>query len=570
MLGHVDTGKTKILDNIRKTNVQDKEAGGITQQIGATYFPMTNIQKKCEKLNKEFKLNMDKIPGLLVVDTPGHESFTNLRSRGSSLCDIAILVVDIMHGLEPQTIESLNLLRKRRTPFVVALNKIDRCYGWEAHKDMPFRETLAKQKKHTIQEFQERLSKAIVLFAEQGLNARVYYENDDFANQISLVPTSAITGEGIPDLLLLVVQLAQKFMVKKLMYHTGFQCTCLEVKAVDGLGMTIDVVLVNGELKDTDTIVVCGQNGPIVTPIRALLTPRPMKEIRVKGEYVSHKYIKAAQGIKICAPDLDGAVAGTSVYCVGPHDSVDELKDLVMEDLNNLMNAVKTVDRGVFVQASTLGALEALMEFLKTDAKIPVAGVNIGPVHKRDVTRASIQLEHNKAHACILAFDVPVSKDVQAYADTSGVRIFTADIIYHLQEMFTKYLDDIRAQRKEDTQDDAIFPVMLQIRKGCIFNKAKPIVMGCDVIEGVLKVGTPVAVVKDGIGLLDIGRVASIEHNHEEVTEAKKGEGVAIKLTPPGDNPNIMAGRHFTEDDMVYSHITRSTTRFWKPQAKQT
>ncbi|XP_011629155.1 eukaryotic translation initiation factor 5B [Amborella trichopoda] len=279
ILGHVDTGKTKLLDCIRRTNVQVGEAGGITQQIGATYFPMENIRERTKELKSDANL---RVPGLLVIDTPGHESFTNLRSRGSGLCDIAILVIDIMHGLEPQTIESINLLKMRHTPFIVALNKVDRLYGWKNCPDAPIRNALKQQSREVNNEFETRLSQIITQLKEQGLNSELYYRNKEIRKYVSIVPTSAITGEGIPDLLMLLVQLTQKMMEEKLMYISEVQCTVLEVKVIEGLGTTIDVVLVNGVLHEGDQIVVCGMQGPIVTNIRALLTPHPMKELRVK------------------------------------------------------------------------------------------------------------------------------------------------------------------------------------------------------------------------------------------------------------------------------------------------
>ncbi|RYG41073.1 GTP-binding protein, partial [archaeon] len=287
VLGHVDTGKTSLLDKIRRTNVQEGEAGGITQQIGATYFPATRLRGATEKLTKDLPVDV-KVPGLLIIDTPGHESFVNLRSRGAGLCDIAVLVVDIMHGLERQTIESIQLLRQRKTPFVVALNKVDRMYGWEARPNASFRDTLAKQTEHAQEEFRTRMDRVLVQLAEQGLNAKLYYENDDYRRNVSVVPTSAFTGEGVPDLLTLVVHLTQQLMAHRIMFTDYVDCNILEVKAIDGLGTTLDVVLVNGELKEGDTIVVCGMDGPIVTQIRALLTPPPMREMRVKSDYVHH------------------------------------------------------------------------------------------------------------------------------------------------------------------------------------------------------------------------------------------------------------------------------------------
>lgn len=223
-----------------------------------------------------------KLPGLLIIDTPGHESFSNLRSRGSSLCDIAILVVDIMHGLEPQTIESINLLKQRKTPFVVALNKIDRLYDWQTYNRKDMREIIKLQASNTQAEFKRRTNEVIVQFAEQGLNAALFYDNPDPKSYVSLVPTSAITGEGMGNLLFLIIHFGQGQLSKRLMFSDELQATVLEVKAIPGLGTTIDVILVNGRLREGEIMILAGSEGPIVTPIKALLMPQPMKELRVK------------------------------------------------------------------------------------------------------------------------------------------------------------------------------------------------------------------------------------------------------------------------------------------------
>ncbi|KAJ8595056.1 hypothetical protein M405DRAFT_728704 [Rhizopogon salebrosus TDB-379] len=572
ILGHVDTGKTKLLDKIRQTNVQEGEAGGITQQIGATYFPVDAIKTKTAVMNKDNSQEY-KIPGLLIIDTPGHESFTNLRSRGSSLCNIAILVVDIMHGLEPQTLESLRLLKDKKTPFIVALNKIDRLYDWKATPDGAFQESLAKQKRSVQREFEDRVQKTILAFAEQGLNAVLYYENKSFARNVSLVPTSAITGEGVPDMIMLLVNLTQQRMSDRLMYLSELECTVLEVKVVEGLGTTIDVILSNGILREGDKIVVCGLNGPIVTQVRALLTPQPLRELRIKATYVHHKEVKAALGVKLVAPDLDKAVAGSRLLVVGPDDDEEDMLDEVMSDLTTLLDSVDKSGRGVCVQASTLGSLEALLDFLKV-SKIPVSGINIGPVHKKDVMRAATMLEKAKELAVILCFDVPVDKDAEKLAEEMGIKVFKADIIYHLFDAFTAYNNDIMEAKRRDAAPQAVWPCRLKTI--ACFCKRDPIILGVDILDGTLRVGTPLCVVTvDPVTqkkeIIDLGKVTSLEINHKPFDIVKKsqaGAGVAVKIEHAVYESAKMFGRHFEEKDELFSHITRQSIDVLKTSFK--
>lgn len=562
ILGHVDTGKTKLLDKVRQTNVQEGEAGGITQQIGATYFPIDAIEKKTKVMEQFVKMSYN-VPGLLVIDTPGHESFTNLRSRGSSLCNIAILVVDIMHGLEKQTLESIRLLRDRKTPFVVALNKIDRLYDWQEFPNNSFRDSFAKQKSSVQREFMDRLEKTKLAFAEQGLNAELYFQNKNMSKNVSLIPTSAVTGEGVPDLLYLLLELTQTRMSKQLMYLSELEATVLEVKVIEGLGTTIDVVLSNGILREGDRIVLCGMNGPIATNVRALLTPQPLRELRIKSQYVHNKEVKAALGVKIAANDLEKAVAGSRLLLVGPDDDEDELMDDVMDDLTGLLDSVDTSGKGVCVQASTLGSLEALLDFLK-DMKIPVMAVSIGPVYKRDVMRATTMLEKDKSMAVMLCFDVKIDKEAQQYADEQRIKIFSADIIYHLFDEFTAYQTKMNEERKKELIHDAVYPCHLKTIQ--LINKRNPMIIGVEVVRGTLKIGTPICAVRtepNGVKQVHpLGRVVSLEVNHQSVEQVRKGQasqGVAMRLEVPSSGFQPTWGRHMDEKDPLFSLISRKS-----------
>ena len=568
VLGHVDTGKTLLLDKIRKTNVQRGEAGGITQQIGATYFPQEALQTNVDRL-KDFEIKDVKIPGLLVIDTPGHESFTNLRSRGSNLWDLAILVVDIMHGLENQTLESIDLLKKRKTPFVIALNKIDVIHSWKKEEFRSCKVALETQEPTVIDEYEMRRDKAFLQINELGLNVVEYWKNDDPNTYISAIPTSAKTGEGIPDILGVIVKYTQKFMRKKIIQDkTIFQCTVLEVKKIKGIGTTIDVVLVNGKLSEGDIIVVAGFNGPIITRIRALLTPQPMKEMRVKGEYINHKFLYGAMGIKISAPELDHALAGGELLKAEDEEHAQELGEEITESMFNFVEKyVNPKSPGVCVQASTLGSLEALLEFLKT-SKIPVCSVNIGPIFKKDVMKALKSLvgeKVKKEYATLLAFDVEVDEEARQFAQEEGIKIFEADIIYHLFDMFTEYVKNCKAERK-GVKSKAVYPCVLKIiDKNHIFHNSNPILIGANVEAGILRIGTPLwAFDKDK---LKIGKVSGIKKDDKDVEIARKGDGaVSVKID---NDKSVVAFKNFDESNQLVSIIDRDSIDDLKEKFKE-
>lgn len=557
IMGHVDTGKTKLLDKIRRTNVQEGEAGGITQQIGATFFPDIALEEQTKKVNPNFELEL---PGMMIIDTPGHEAFNNLRKRGSSLCDFAILVIDIMHGLEPQTVESLNMLRERKCPFIIALNKIDVCYQWKSEHYTCIRDALQRQGDSVQQEFRSRLENVLLQLNERGLNCGLYWENQDIKSTVSIVPTSALTGEGVPDLLYVLLNLSQRLMGPQLEVSNDFQCTVIEVKNIEGHGTTIDVILVGGTLHEGDQIVVAGMGGPIHTTIRALLTPAPMKEMRVKGEYIHHAKIDVSMGVKISAPNLEDAVAGTELKVYDPNDpdqDLEEIKEEVQDGFDSILNGLEKEPSGVYVKTSTLGSLEALLSFLR-DMKIPVFDVAIGEVSKKDVKRAMIMKEKGfPEYAVILAFDIKVSNDATAEANTSGVQIMTADIIYHLFDKFTAYMNQIKESKKSETRLEAVFPAMLEIQKQCIFHRKAPFIFGCKVLGGQLRPGTPICIPdKD---FLEIGRVASIEKDKKPVTSARRGDDVCVKIEANTSQSHLEYGRHFDHTNKMYSKISRSS-----------
>ncbi|MCQ2821071.1 MAG: translation initiation factor IF-2, partial [archaeon] len=556
ILGHVDTGKTKILDKLRHSNVQIGEAGGITQQIGATFLPIENFLPHMKKLDKEFQVK-PKIPGIVVIDTPGHASFTNLRSRGSSLCDIAVLIININKGVEKQTLESLDLLRQRKTPYIIALNQIDRINNWQSKEWAAFRESYDNQKKGRKKEFDDLLKQNITQLIKNNLNTAIYDNNPSMQEYINLVPTSAITGEGMPDLIGLLVYISQKYITKKITFKNEVQCTILEVKVTEGMGTTIDVILVNGKLKLGDKIIIGGLFGPIKTTIKIILTPKPLKEMRVKSEYDHHEEICGAMGVRLFCPGLEDALAGSPLYVYETEEEAEKYGREITKDFNSIVKDYLTkTGKGIMVQASTLGSLEAILTYLK-EQKIEVSTVGVGNLNKRDVVKMQTikdKIQNPlKEDMVILAFDNRILPEAQQYADANGIKIFNNEIIYSLFDSYTAYKEQCIKERKKEKEKEAIFPCFLKIVM--FINKKDPLIVGVNVVEGVLKIGTPLYCVEKKI---PIGVVEGMEKEHKPMNNAHASDGdISIRIKTA--ESSLAAGRHFDEKCTFISHITRNS-----------
>ena len=556
ILGHVDAGKTKILDKLRHSNVQLGEAGGITQQIGATFIPMENIESHLTKISEKFQVNT-KIPGILLIDTPGHASFTNLRSRGSSLCDIAVLILNIDKGIEKQSIESIEILRQKKTPYVVALNQIDRTYNWQSFPWSGFEDSYRKQKDQQKRLFDEKVEQNQMQFIKNNINTKLYYENENMKEYINLVPTSAITGEGLPDLMGLLIYFTQSYLLKKIVFKEEVKCSILEVKVFESIGTTIDVILVNGTIHVGDKIVIGGLLGPIKTTVKIILLPRPMKEMRVKCEYDHHEQISGAIGVKLFCPDLENALAGSPLYVYKTEEEAQKYCNEIANDFNSVVqNYISKKGKGIMVQASTLGSLEAILTFL-ADQKVEVALVGVGNLNKKDVIK--FQIKHaedetvQKEDLVILCFDNKVVPDAQQFADENGIKIFVDDVIYHLFDKFIDFKKQCALERKKEKEKEAIFPCYL--KTVMFINKKDPLILGVSVTEGVLKVGTPIYCVEKN---LPIGTVESIEREKKPINNVKPNDGdIAIRVKTV--DSSLAAGRHFDESATFCSHITRAS-----------
>jgi len=542
VLGHIDHGKTSLLDKMRGTAVQDREAAGITQHIGASFFPTETIESICGELLESTKTELT-IDGLLFIDTPGHEAYLNLRRRGGAIADIAILVVDINEGALTQTYESLKILQSGKTPFLVAANKLDKVPGWRERKNMNLFQAIKSQGTTTQAEVDRRLYEIVGALSANGYDSERFDRVKDFTKTVAIVPTSAKTGTGIPELLMVLSGLTQQYMKDRLRVSAGpARGAILEVREETGLGITLDTIIYEGILRKTDTVVIGGLDNVIVAKIRNLLQPKPLDEIRdPKEKFTPVDEVHAAAGVKIVSPDIHGAVAGAPVYAVTKKENLEAMKKKVQEEVSSIR--IQRDSSGIVVKTDTLGSLEAVTKFLQ-DRKVPVRVADVGNIVKRDIVEAKAAGDTNPLNAVVLGFNVKFAPDIEDLAAEYGVETFLNEVIYRLYDEYNAWLIVKREQAKAESLGSLIRPGKLELIPEYVFRQKAPAIVGVKV-HGIIKPRT---------GLIDsegrrVGTILQIQDRSVPVDEATNGMEVAVSIRGP------TIGRQVKNDEVLYTDI---------------
>jgi len=534
VLGHVDSGKTTLLDNIRESKIVEGEAGGITQMIGATEIPLDTVENVCGDLLQQLDTELT-IPGLLFIDTPGHAAFSSLRKRGGSISDIAVLVVDVEEGVQPQTEEAIKILKDSQTPFVIALNKIDMIPGWKTG-DECFSRNLKEQNDSVKQKLDDEIYELMAELNEYGFVIDRFDRVDNFTEKIGVIPISAKTGEGLPELLMVVSGLAQNYLSDQLEVKEGDgKATVLEVSEQKGFGKTIDVIHYDGMIQKNDKLVFGTAEGPEVTEIRALLKPRPLKEIRLDKQYEELEKVSPASGIKIAGKDLSDVVSGAPVRT---GSNVDNLREEVRKELKTSDYEIQNY--GVIVKADSLGSLEALMREID-EMDIRVQKAEVGPIRKSDIIEVENEDDVERA---ILSFDSEATEKAEDLAESKGIRIFQSNVIYEILDKYSRWKKQTEEKRRREALSEVSRPAEIRTLQDHVFRSSNPVVIGMTVVEGVLNHGA--LMTEDGE---KVGRIKSIQEDGQSLDKAEKGDQVALSIA------NASLERDFEPGDHLYVDI---------------
>ena len=540
VLGHVDHGKTSLLDRIRQTAIAVKEAGGITQAIGTTEIPTNVIKDLCGELLEKFKTELT-IPGLLFIDTPGHEAFTTLRRRGGSIADIAIVVVDINEGIMPQTKESLEILKEAKVPFVVALNKIDRLQGWASPSKMCcFCDNFSVQSDDVKGEFERKFYSIVEQFSQASFAIERFDRIADFRKSIAAIPVSAKTGEGVPEVLAILSGLAQQFLKEKLVTTNVAKGMVLEVREITGFGTTIDTIIYDGSVSRSDYLAIGGKI-PRIMKIRALLEPAPLRDMRTEKKFKNVSEVHAASGVKIAAPGLSDIIAGMQIRTAKTFEEAEKLLD----ELEEQEVEIETESEGLILKADTIGSLEALINIFKNH---PIKQATLGHITKTDIIKAEANTKNE--YKIVIGFNTRISEDSMNFAKDKRIKIMESDVIYRLIEDYEKWVKQEEENVKLGELESVTRPAKIKILPGCIFRSSNPAVVGCEVIGGIIKPKYKLFSAKKGVNV--IGDIKQIQSQGKDVAQAKIGDKIAVSIIGP------TIGRQIQESDVLYTEISSS------------
>ena len=581
VMGHVDHGKTSLLDSLRQSNITKGEKGGITQQIGATDFPFKRIHQITGKLKNPFKIDPEnvKLPGFLMIDTPGHEAFHNLRERGSSLCDFAILVVDIEDGLMPQTKDSIKLLKDRDIPFIIAATKIDKIYGWVKNNLNSFKASYRKQSddvKGAFYNYIEGLKESLLEFE---IKADLHYsfknirknnfdlvekEESKLKTCYPIVPVCSLSGEGTADIFGVLYYIMEKWMKKKVKYDSSdTKAIVMELEQVKGYGWTADVILVNGTIQKGDKFLIYNQDEETEITVKNILTPPPLTQLGNKNSWTSHDKVEAAMGVKIIANNIEKTFAGNNIFKITEKSDINKYHEIIEKEKESFNKNFDFNSKGIWIQSPNRGTIEALiLELKKSD--IPIKGYTIGKLSEKSLNNISAFYQETE-NPFLLYFGEP-DKKLCKFAEDKKINMIASEVIYHLIDEYQKLFKDLMNLKKDDLMDSSsvFLPCKLNILKKFIINKGgngKQIILGMQVVSGKVTKNTELCAVKINkkgelkSEVVKLGKVISIQKNKKELDNAKTGDSIAIKVD---NSEGHTFGRQFDTDYIIISELSRS------------
>lgn len=538
VVGHVDHGKTSILDKLRQSSITETEAGGITQKISFTLYPLEQIKRICPLMEKErIKLN---IQGFLLIDTPGHAAFTNLRKRGGSLADLAVLVIDINEGIKPQTSEVIQILKLNKTPFVIALNKIDNISGWRTYLEKGLKESIELQQGNVRQIFDEKVFMLIGSLNAYSFDADLFYNIKDFTKKIALVPCSAKTGEGISELMMILCGLSQKYLKEQLILSKDAKGVILEIKKEKDTSY-IEAILYDGELLKKDEIAVSNLEGePIISKIRVLEEIEPLKP-----RFKPKEKVQASTGLRMQLVEKAEILPGMPFVIY--KENKEKIKEMFKKEISKSITSSLS-KQGIIVKADSLGSLEALLVMLK-QSNIPVLKAGIGNINKNDIASAKVNLEVNEIDAIIVGFNVSIDEEAKSLIEQSKkIKILTDDVIYKLIENLVEFRDAKRKEIEKARLLGLTTLCKLKILHQYLFRNTNPAIFGVKVETGKLI---------PRINLISetgekIGKVKTIQLENKSIEEAVENDEVAISL------PGVNFERKIKKYKFLYSDISES------------